>query len=737
MRKTVALSAAILALAGCCPTPSSRPSAAEPVSSGEPPVTSEEPPVVETPPAPSSPYPATRRDDIVDTIHGQQVADPYRWLENADAPEVAAWMTAQDQFARAKLAALPGRERIAARLKEVFYYDALGAPSHRKGRYFYTRKLADQEKSIVYWKTGKTGAEQVLLDPNQWSADGSTGLHGWWPSRDGKLVAYNKSEHNSDETVMYLRDVASGKDLADVIPGTKYSGASWTPDGKGFYYTWVPPVSDKVSVADRPGFAEVRFHAIGADPATDKLIHPATGNPQTFLGASVSWDGRWLIASVQHGWNSADVYFRDLKAKGKAAETWTTLVEGVPALFDVTVWRDGFYVTTNDGAPRYQVFKVDPSHPARAAWKELVPQTDAVLESAAVVGDRLVLTYLKDASSVLEIRSLAGKPVRKVALPGLGTSGGIGGNPDEDTGYFGFSSFTEPSVIFETSMKSGATTEWSRVKLPIDTTQLETEQVRFPSKDGTEISMFLIHKKGVKKDGSNPVVLYGYGGFNVSLTPAFSSSRMVWLEMGGMYAIPNLRGGGEYGEDWHKDGMLLKKQNVFDDFIAAARYLIDQRWTSSEHLAIFGGSNGGLLVGAAMTQAPELYQAVVCAVPLLDMVRYHQFGSGATWVPEYGSAADAAQFKALYAYSPYHRVVDGARYPSLLMMSADHDDRVDPLHARKFVAAVQHASPTGAPPAWLRIETNSGHGGADLVKQQVEQSADLYAFLAQQLGIPL
>lgn len=731
MRKALPLAAL---LSACCPSPGARPPAVEPTPVTTTP-TDETKVEVPVPDVPESPYPETRREAIVDTLHGQPVADPYRWLEDADQPEVAAWMDAQDAYARGQLAALPGRERIAARLREVFYFDAVGAPTHCKGRYFYTRKLASQEKNIVYWKVGKTGAEQVLFDPNAWSKDGSVGLKGWWPSRDGKLVAYNKSENNADESVMYVRDVDSGKELAEVIPGTKYSGASWTPDGKGFYYTWVPPIGDGVTIADRPGKAELRYHAIGTDPAKDVVVRPATGNPETFLGGGVSWDGRWLIVSVQHGWNSTDVYFRDLKAKGKAAETWTTLVEGVPALFDVTVWKDTFYVNTNDGAPRYRVFKVDPRKPARAAWKELVPQNDAVLESVGLVGERLVLTYLRNAASELEIHSLDGKLVRKVALPGIGTTGGIGGNPDEDTGYFGFSSFSEPSVVFETSIAKGTVTEWSRVKLPIDTTDLVTEQVRYPSKDGTSISMFLIHKKGVARDGKNPVILYGYGGFNVSLTPGFSSSRMVWLELGGMYAIPNLRGGGEYGEDWHKDGMLLKKQHVFDDFIGAARYLVDQGWTSPEHLAIYGGSNGGLLVGATMTQAPELFKAVVCAVPLLDMVRYHLFGSGKTWIPEYGSAEDPAQFAALYAYSPYHHVVDGTRYPSLLMMSADHDDRVDPMHARKFTAAIQHVG--GDAPAWLRIEKNAGHGGADMVKQQVEQGADLYAFLARELGLAL
>ncbi len=620
---------------------------------------------------------------------------------------------------------------IAARLKEVLYFDAMGAPTHRKGRYFYTRKHATKEKTVVYWKVGKDGAEQVLFDPNTWSADGSSGLGGWWPSRDGKFVAYARKENNSDETVTYVRNLATGKDTTDVIPGTKYSGASWTPDSKGFYYVWVPPVGGEVTVADRPGFAELRFHKLGTDPTKDPIVHPATRNPQTFLGGGVSWDGRWLTASVQHGWNSTDVYFKDLK---KGDKDWRPLAVGLGAIFEVTVWRDQFYVNTNLDAPRYRVLKVDPKKPARADWKELVPQADGTLEGVSVVGEHLVLNYLRNATSELEVHELSGKLVRKVNHPPLGTTSGIGGNPDEDTGYFSYSSFTEASVNYETSIKTGAVKEWSRVTLPIDTSKMVAEQVRYQSKDGTEVTMFLLHNAGIEKNGKNPVLLYGYGGFNVSLTPSFSSSRAVWLEQGGMLAIPNLRGGGEYGEDWHKAGAGPNKQNVFDDYTAAARGLIKEGWTSPEHLAIYGGSNGGLLVGAAMTQAPELYRAVICAVPLLDMVRYHKFGSGKTWIPEYGSAEDPAQFKTLYAYSPYHRVEEGVAYPALLMMSADHDDRVDPNHARKFTALVQHATAIDRP-ALLRIEKNAGHGGADLVRQQVESNADLYAFLIQQLGM--
>jgi prolyl oligopeptidase len=679
---------------------------------------------------PKHPWPSTRKDSIVDTIHGKQVADPYRWLEDEHAPAVVEWMKQQDDYARGELAKLPGRDALSARLRELFYYDAISAPAHEKDRYFYTRKHANKEKTVVYWKQGETGDEKVLFDPNTWSSDGTKGLGGWWPTYDGKYVAYSVKENNSDETTTRIKEVATGKDLPDVIEGTKYSGASWMPDGKGFYYTWVPPVGGKVTIAERPGFAEVRFHKLGTDAAKDAVIHPATGSAETFIGGDISRDGHWLVVTIQHGWNSSDVFVKDAR---KPSATWQTLVKGTDATYSVDVWKDQLYVTTNEGAPRYRVFKVDPKKLARDAWKEIIPQGDTTIEAARIVGGHLVLSYLRNAQSEMSIHTLDGKLVRKVDLPPLGTTTGIVGNPDEDTGYFAYTSFTEPQVIYKTSIKSGKVTEWARVKLPLDTSQLAAEQVFYTSKDGTKISMFLLYKKGTQKTGKNPTILYGYGGFNVNMTPAFASSRAVWLERGGIYAIPNLRGGGEYGEDWHRAGMLLHKQNVFDDFIGAAEFLIKDGWTSREHLAISGGSNGGLLVGAAMAQRPELFRAVLCSVPLLDMIRFHLSGSGKTWVPEYGSAEDPEQFAAIYAYSPYRLSVDaGPRpYPALLMDSADHDDRVDPAHARKLAAVVQEnqsAEPAKSP-ILLRIERNAGHGGADMVKQQVERVTDQLAFL--------
>ncbi len=684
------------------------------------------------PVAPKRAWPATKKDAIVETVYGKQVADPYRWLEDDKNPDVQAWMSAQDAYARGELAKAPGRDALSARLKELFYYDSISAPSHRKGRYFYVRKHADKEKSIVYWKQGEKGEEKVLFDPNAWSTDGTKGLGGWVPSWDGKYVAYAVKENNSDETTTHVIDVATGKDLPDAIEGTKYGSTSWTPDGKGFYYTWVPPVGTKsggrdVTIAERPGFAEVRFHKLGDDPSKDALVHPATGSAKTFIAGYISKDGHWLVVTISHGWNSSDVYIKDARKKDAA---FTPIVKGVDALFDVEVWKDQLYITTNDGAPRYRVYKTPATKLDRAAWKEIIPQGDATLQSVNVVGGQLVATYLRNAASEVEVRSLEGTLVRKVALPALGTTGGIGGLPDEDTGYISFTSFTEPNIIYKTSIKTGKVDEWARIKLPVDTTQFETQQVFYPSKDGTKISMFIMAKKGTPRDGTAPTILYGYGGFNVNMTPSFSSSRAVWLERGGVYAIPNLRGGGEYGEEWHRTGMLLNKQNVFDDFIGAAEYLIKEKWTSSEHLAISGGSNGGLLTGATVTQRPELFKAVIIAVPLLDMLRFHLSGSGKTWVPEYGSAEDPEQFAAIWAYSPYRRAVDeGPRaYPAILFDSADHDDRVDPMHARKLAAQLQAAQTANAP-VLLRIEKNSGHGGADMVKQQVERVTDQLAWL--------
>ncbi|HEY4003317.1 MAG TPA: prolyl oligopeptidase family serine peptidase [Candidatus Xenobia bacterium] len=675
-------------------------------------------------------YPPTRREDVAETLHGVQVPDPYRWLEKVDDPEVQTWMDGQDAFARQHLQDLPYRTELVERFKQLFYLDTIGAPIHRGNRYFYSRRHADKEKVIVYWKEGREGGERILFDPNTWSDDGSVSLGGWNVTHDGVRVAYSVRENNSDEATMHVKEVATDqKSDIDTIAGAKYAHASWTPTGDGFYYTWLP-VDPSIPTADRPGYAEIRYHALGTDPRQDRLVRERTQDPTTFIDAELSRDGHWLILSVSHGWNATDVYYRDMRS---GDETFHPLVVGRDARYSVWVWKDVFYILTNQDAPNERLMRAEPGRLAVDQWRDIVPENpDAKLEGFAIVGGRLALTWLHHASSKLEIRELDGTKVRDVDMPGLGSVSGLLGNEDEDEAYFGFDSFTVPREIHQTSVATGKTTLWFKLKIPVDPSPYVAEQVFFPSKDGTRLSMFIVRRQDQKLDGTAPMLLNGYGGFLVSMLPHFDPSLYPWLERGGACAVVNLRGGGEYGEAWHQDGMLLKKQNVFDDFVASAEYLISKGYTSASKLVIEGGSNGGLLMGAALTQRPDLFRVVLCAVPLLDMVRYHLFGSGKTWISEYGSADDGEQFQALHGYSPYHHVRDGAQYPAVLMLSADSDDRVDPMHARKFAAALQHASQGG--PVLLRIEKHAGHGGADLIKASVEKLADEYAFALWQLS---
>jgi prolyl oligopeptidase len=729
-RKAAALGLGLVGSLACCaeakPAGAPAPAPQAPVPVAPSPVASEAPPAL--------PYPPTRRGDQVDLLHGAQVPDPYRWLEDGKGPEVKQWADEQDALTRAYLAKLPGRDDLAARFKELFYVESAGTPRHVGGRLFYPRRDAGKEKAAIYWRErrepGKApGAEHVLLDPNAWSTDGSASLGVWSVSYDGKKVAYTVKANNSDEATLYVMDVATGKKSdVDVIEGAKYASPSWTPSNDAFYYTWLPPAGS-VPTADRPGFAEVRLHKLGSDPSKDKLVHEKTGDPRTFVSASVGKDGRWLIATIEHGWTSTDVYFQDLKARDKATDKaeWRPLAVGMDARYDVSVDGDRFFVWTNEGAPKYRVFRVDPANPERAKWVEIVPERpDATLEGLSIVGHRLSLAYLKDVVSHIELRDEDGKLVREVELPTLGSASALSGEVDDDVAFYSFNSFTYPTEIFETSVKSGTTSTFYRLKVPVDPSKYVVEQLFATSKDGTKIPFFVVHAKDLAKGGATPAILYGYGGFQAAQTPSFSSSIYPWLENGGIWAVANLRGGSEYGEEWHRQGMGHAKQHVFDDYIAVAEALVSQGFTRPDKLAALGGSNGGLLVGAAITQRPDLFRVALCGVPLLDMVRYHLFGSGKTWISEYGSADDADDFAALFAYSPYHHVTKGTRYPSTLILSADSDDRVDPMHARKFAAELQWASTGG--PVLLRIEKHSGHGGADLVRSSVEKLADEYAF---------
>jgi prolyl oligopeptidase len=683
--------------------------------------------------APTLPYPPTPRGDQVDALHGAQVLDPYRWLEDGQSADVKKWADDQDALTRGYTAKLPGRDALVARFKELFYVESAGTPRLVGNRLFYPRRDAGKEKATVYWRSRERGRpegpEHVLLDPNAWSTDGSVSLGVWSVSYDGKKVAYTVKANNSDEATLYVMDVATGKKSdVDVIEGAKYASPSWTPSGDAFYYTWLP-LAGTVSTADRPGYAEVRLHKLGSDPGKDRIVHEKTGDPKTFVSAGIGKDGRWLIAAIEHGWTSTDVYYQDLRSP---KPEWRPLVVGVDARYDVSVDGDRFFVWTNEGAPRYRVFRVDPAHPARDQWKEIVPErADATLEAVTLVGHRLSLAYLKDVVSHLELRDEDGKLVREIELPTLGSASVLSGEVDDDVAFYSFNSFTYPTEIFETSVKSGATSTFYKLKVPVDPSRYVVEQLFATSKDGTKVPFFVVHARDLVKTGDTPTILYGYGGFQAAQTPTFASSIYPWLENGGIWVVANLRGGSEYGEEWHRHGMRHEKQHVFDDYFAVAEELLRQGFTRPSKLAALGGSNGGLLVGAAITQRPDLFRVALCGVPLLDMVRYHLFGSGKTWISEYGSADDADDFAALFAYSPYHHVAKGTHYPSTLILSADNDDRVDPMHARKFAAELQWASSGG--PVLLRIEKHSGHGGADLVRAAVEKLADEYAFALDQM----
>jgi len=676
-------------------------------------------------------YPDTPALDVVDTLHGKTIHDRFRWLEDGSDEKVRAWAHAEDAFARARLAKLDGRDAIASRLAELFYVDSESAPRKERNRWFWSHRKAKQEKSVVYWKQGKTGAAKVLLDPNAWSTDGSVSLGAWTPSYDGAHVAYLQKEHNSDEATLHVIDVASGKVSAiDVIPGAKYAGVSWTPRGDGFYYTRLPPAGGGVSVADRPGWAESRFHVLGQDPAKDRLVHEATHDPQSFIGAELSRDGHFLLFYVQHGWTSTDVFYKDLRG-GAEPKAWKTLVAGQPHKYNVWAYKDRFYVETDDGAPNHHVLRADPAKPDRSAWIEIVPERrDATLDSMDLVGGKLSIAYLKDVVSELEVRDLDGKLVRQVPLPAKGSASSFSGSPDDDEAYYSFTSFTFPTEIFETSVKTGKTSLYFKLDVPVDPSKYAVEQEFARSKDGTRVPYFVIAPKDADRKKA-PVLVYGYGGFLVTMSPYFTSSAYPWLERGGIYVVANLRGGGEYGEKWHQAGMRHEKQHVFDDFRAVVESLIASG-VSPGHIAVRGASNGGLLVAAAITQFPELFRVALCGVPLVDMLRYQKFGSGKTWIEEYGSADDPGDFDSLYAYSPYQHVVPGTKYPAVLLLSADSDDRVDPMHARKFAAELQ-ADSTGGP-VLLRIEKNSGHGGADMVKSSVDRVADELAFALDEIA---
>jgi len=665
--------------------------------------------------------PPTRVDNVRETLHGVEIIDPYRWLEDQRSPETRAWIDAQNRYTESILSALAGREALKQRVTELTKIDVIGIPTERRGRYFFSKRRADQDIAVLYMRRGREGKDEVLIDPHPMSADRTTTVDIADVSDDGTLLAYVVRQGGEDEVEIRLRDVDARKDLLDRLPRARYAGISLKPDKSGFYYAR--------QTDDGP---RVYYHAIGADPANDGELFGKGYGPEKFIGAYLSEDGRYLLIVVYHGSAAmkTEVYVQDVAREGPI----TPIVNDVEARFDAEIAGDRLYMQTNWKAPNGRILVVDLRNPSRDQWREIIPTSDVPISGLSLAGGRLFVEYLENVHSRVKVFDPDGKYLRDLPLPGIGSSSDVSGEWTKKEAFFYFSSFHTPGTIYRYDVATDRREVWARIKIPVNSKQIEVKQVWYTSRDGTRIPMFLVHKKGLKLDGARPTLLTGYGGFNASQTPFFSSTAALLAERGGVFALPSLRGGGEFGEDWHRAGMREKKQNVFDDFIAAAEWLLQNGYTQPSKLAIMGGSNGGLLVGAALTQRPELFQAVVCTYPLLDMLRYHKFLVARYWIPEYGSSEDPAQFKYLYAYSPYHRIKPGTKYPAVLFVTGDSDTRVDPLHARKMAALLQAA--TGSEkPVLLHYDTKAGHSGGLPVTKQIEDLTDILGFLFWQLGV--
>ena len=684
-------------------------------------------------------YPSARKGDVVDDYHGTKVADPYRWLEDPDSPESRSWIEAENRLTNAYLADIPTRVAIRDRLTKLWNYPKFGSPFRKAGRYFFFKNDGLQNQSVLYKQASLSADPETLLDPNLLSEDGTVALSTLAVTDDGRLLAYGTAASGSDWEEFRVREVARGKDRPDHLKWIKFSGASWTKDGAGFFYSRYPEPADK-ALTDVNRFQKLYYHRLGADQAQDVLVYERPDQPDWGMNAEVTDDGRYAVLNVWLGTDRRNrVYYLDLKSAKRP------MVKGdVVRLLDdfdasyAFVGNDGpvFYFLTDLDAPRKRVIAIDTRHPERARWREVIPQGQDVLEGVQIIHDTFVANFMHDAASRLRLFALDGRMLKDLELPTLGSIGSITGERKDDEMFYAFTSYLYPTTIFRYDFRNGTTSVFKAPTIDFNPSGYETKQVFYTSKDGTRVPMFITHKKGLTLDGSHPTLLYGYGGFNISITPSFSVGTLVWLEMGGVYAVPNLRGGGEYGEEWHQAGMLDRKQNVFDDFIAAAEYLIAQRYTSAPKLAIAGGSNGGLLVGAAMTQRPELFGAALPAVGVMDMLRFHKFTIGWAWVTDYGSADSASQFPYLYKYSPLHNIRPGTKYPATLVTTADHDDRVVPGHSFKFTATLQ-AAQAGPEPVLIEIETKAGHGAGKPTSKVIEEQADRFAFLVRNLGMSL
>ena len=680
-------------------------------------------------------YPPAKKVDQTDDYHGVKVADPYRWLENPDSAEARAWIEAQNKLTFGFLKTFPERARIKERLTRLWNYEKYSPPFKKGGRYFYFKNEGLQNQDVLYTLKSLDAKPRVLFDPNQLSVDGTVALSGFAVSEDGKYLAYGLSTSGSDWQEWKVREIKTGKDLSDSIKWVKFSGASWTTDGKGFFYSRYDEPNETTKFQEANYYQKLFYHHLGAPQCEDVLVYECKDHKEWGFDGDVTEDGRYLIVSVSKDTDPKNlVFYKDLQSPhAKVIE----LINEFEAAYDF-IGNDGtvFWFLTDRDAPRGRVIAIDTANPGVANWKELIPQAAETIEEVNLVGDHFIVAYLKDARAQIKLFDLNGKFVRQVDLPGIGTAVGFDGRRKDIETFYAFTSFTMPGIIYRYDVKTGRSAVYRKPKVDFNPSGYETKQVFYKSKDGTRLPMFITHKKGLKLDGKNPTLLHGYGGFGVSMTPAFSISNLVWMEMGGIYAQPNLRGGGEYGEEWHLAGTKSKKQNGFDDCIAAAEWLIANKYTSTPKLAISGESNGGLLVGACMTQRPDLFGAALPDVGVMDMLRFHKFTIGWAWTSEYGSPDNTEDFKALYAYSPLHNLKPGINYPATLITTADHDDRVVPGHSFKFAATLQ-AAQSGDRPILIRIDTKAGHGNDKPTAKLIEEISDCWGFLARVLDMKI
>jgi len=679
-------------------------------------------------------YPAARKVDVSDDYHGTKVEDPYRWLEDDNAKDTKAWATAENKVTQAFLGAIPQRETIRKRLKSLWNYPRIGLPFEAGGKWFTYRNTGLQNMSVLYVADSPEGEGHVLLDPNTLSKDSSVAVQDESASEDGKLLGYAVSTSGSDWQEIRVRSVVTGKDLPDVLKWVKFSGISWLKDGSGFYYSrYDAPKKKGASLTEKNEFQKLCFHKLGTKQSADPVVYERKDHANWYISGGVTEDGRYLIIGTNEGTDTKNlIFYKDLS---QPASPVVELLGKTEADYDF-IDNDGpvFYFRTDLDAPRGRVIAIDTGTPEKAK-REIIPQAKDALEGARAVGGQIICSYLQDAKSAVKYYDMAGKLIRDVALAGIGTAGEFGGRKKDKQAFFTFGGYTQPTTVFRLDLASGDCHPLRKSKIAFDGDAYETRQIFYTSKDGTKIPMFITSKKGLKLDGNNPTLLYAYGGFAINETPYFAIPRAVWMEMGGVLAVANIRGGGEYGKEWHESSFKTLKQNGFDDFIAGAEWLIANKYTSTPKLAIQGGSNGGLLIGAVMTQRPELFAAALPQVGVMDMLRFHKFTVGAGWIPEYGSSDDADQFKSLFAFSPYHNLKPGTRYPATMVTTADHDDRVVPAHSFKFAARLQEYQPKDGPPVLIRIQSSGGHSGGSALSQQIDEATDEWAFLVKALGM--